>query len=361
MSGFKANSLALLIGSLPMKNHKEATELILKYTPQIPLWPQLPLYSNEGMMAQFLPGMPGFVESPDGKLFIDTSKDDFDMEYLAFYEDYLAVTEAGAGIEESRFGLTDKTGKGFNEFLRQVDALPENGKQIAALKGQVTGPVTFATGVCDENGRAIFYNDQLKDAAIKHLAMNGKWQAVQFASRGYIPVIFFDEPGLAGFGSSAFITITKQDVKSALNEVIQAVHDENGLAGVHVCANTEWDILLDSDIDIISFDAYSFFDKFILYPEMIKSYIERGGTLAWGIVPTSNIDDIKKETGKSLYAKLRAQIDSLVELGISRKTIVEQSFITPSCGTGSLDLKSAQKVLSLTSEVSKKMRGINES
>ncbi len=308
------------------------------------------------MMAQFLPGMPGLTESSEGKLFIDTSKGDFDLEYLAFYEDYLAITEAGADISKSRFALTLKNGKGFYEFLRQIDALSNDKNQFIALKGQVSGPVTFATGVCDENGRAIFYNDQLKDAAIKHLAMNGKWQARQFASRGYLPIIFFDEPGLAGFGSSAFITITKQDVKSALNEVTKAVHDEKGITGVHVCANTEWDLLLDSDIDIISFDAYSFFDKFMLYPDIIKKYMQRGGILAWGIVPTSNIDDISRETDKSLYKKLMGQINSVAGLGLSRDMVIEQSFVTPSCGTGSIDFKSAERVLFLTSEVSKRIK-----
>jgi len=358
MSGFKANGLPLLIGSLPMRDHKKATELIFEYTPEIPLWAQLPLYREEGMMAQFLPGMPGMTESSEGKLFIDTSKETFDDEYLAFYEDYIAVTEAGVDLAGSRFALTRKTGKGFYEFLRQIDAASDM-NQFTALKGQVSGPVTFATGVCDQNGRAIFYNDQLRDAAVKHLAMNGKWQAEQFAKRGLTPVIFFDEPGLAGFGSSAFITITKEDVKSALNEVARAVHDEKGLAGIHVCANTEWDLLLGSDIDIISFDAYSFFDKFILYPDMIKAYMKRGGILAWGIVPTSDIDTIAQETGRSLTEKLNNQINAMVHMlksGISRDLVLEQSFITPSCGTGSIDFKSAERVLQLTAEVSKNMR-----
>lgn len=354
MSHFKANCLPLLIGSLPMKDHKKATKLILEYTPEIPLWPQLPIYREEGMLAQFLPGMPGFTETSQGKILIDTSKDNFDEEYLGFYEDYLAVTETGANLAESRFALTRKTGKGFYEFLRQVDSFGIH--KFAALKGQVSGPITFSTGVCDQNGRAIFYNDELRDAAVKHLAMNGKWQAEQFASRGYVPIIFFDEPGLAGFGSSAFITITKQDVKSALNEVIKAVHDEKGLAGVHVCANTEWDLLLDSNIDIISFDAYSFFDKFMLYPDMIRTYMKRGGMLAWGIVPTSDIKNISEETQETLYKKLILQMESLVHLGISKDMVIEQSFITPSCGTGSIDLKSAERVLFLTSEVSKKIR-----
>ncbi|MEA1967777.1 MAG: hypothetical protein U9N77_06125 [Thermodesulfobacteriota bacterium] len=353
MRDFKADALPLLIGSLPMKDHREATELILEYTPETPLWAQLPMYREEGMMAQFLPGMPGLTESSKGKLFIDTSTADFDEEYLAFYEEYLSITEAGQEIATSRFTFTPETGRGFKEFLRQIDELKT---KPAALKGQVSGPVTFATGVTDQDDKAIFYNDQLRDAAVKHLAMNAKWQAKEFAKRGFKPIIFFDEPGLAGFGTSAFITITKEDVTAVFNEVMAAVHEEGGLAGVHVCANTEWDLLLNSNIDIISFDAYSYFDKFMLYPNMIKKYMERGGILAFGIVPTSDVNDIAKETAKSLTQKLETQIKEIEKLGISRQIILEQSFITPSCGTGSIDLDSAKKVLLLTRDVSKKIR-----
>lgn len=356
MTHFATNGLPLLIGSLPMDSHKEATELILEYTPEIPLWAQLPMYREEGMMAQFLPGMPGLTRTPDGRHYLDTSAEGFDGDYLAFYEDYLAVTEGTQDLDTSRFALSPETGKGFQEFLRQID-----GEHVrrTALKGQVTGPFTFATGVKDENDRAIFYNDQLRDAAVKHLALNGQWQARAFARRGFQPVIFFDEPALAGFGTSAFITVSREDISQVINEVIQGVHAEGGIAGVHVCANTEWDLLLESDIDVISFDAYSFFDRFVLYPDSIAAYMNRGGILALGIVPTGDAGDIARETPDSLSRILEGHIAELTALGLSEATILRQSLITPSCGTGSLGLDAAKRVLWLTAEVSRNVRGVS--
>jgi len=54
IENFQANCLPVLIGSLPMDNHAEATKLVYKYTPEIPLWVQLPVFKEEGMLAQFL-------------------------------------------------------------------------------------------------------------------------------------------------------------------------------------------------------------------------------------------------------------------------------------------------------------------
>ncbi len=350
MKKFKANGYPLLIGSLPMDNHEDATRLVLDYTPDIPLWVQLPVNKEEGMVNQFLPGLPGFTQSSD-KTVLDTSKKDFDIEFIEFFEDYLTVSESADDLSASRFALSGRRAKGFFEFLKQID---EKNITFKALKGQVTGPITFGTAVKDEQNRDIFYHDQLKDAAIKKLAMNAKWQAKEFSQRGAVPIIFIDEPALAGFGTSAYITITKEDVTQSIEEIVQEIHSENGLAGVHVCANTEWDMLLNSKIDIISFDAFSFFDKFILYPEMIKSFLDQGKILAWGIIPTAKPSLIASQTTEGLIQLLNDQMDELSsKTGIDKQQIISQSFITPSCGTGSIDLASARTVLELTRNVAK--------
>ncbi len=353
MTVFKANSQPVLIGSVPLTDHQKATELVANYTPEIPLWVQLPSFKEEGMVAQFLPGMPGICQKGE-KTVIDSSTEVFEMENLQFYEEYLMITEAGEPLEDSRFSLSETHAKGFFTFLSHVDNMDE---KPTALKGQITGPITFATGMTDQNDRAIFYDDQLKDIAVKHLSMKAKWQAREMAKKGLPAIVFFDEPALAGFGSSAFLTITKDAVKDCLNELSEAVHSEGGLSGVHVCANTEWDLLFDSTIDIISFDAYGYFDKFLLYRDAIKAFIERNGILAIGIVPTT-AEDIEKETAESLMKKWEQQVSQMEALGIDRKTIIEQSLITPSCGTGTLSIELATKVLELTQAVSRRIRSL---
>jgi hypothetical protein len=89
---------------------------------------------------------------------------------------------------------------------------------------------------------------------------------------------------------------------------------------------------------------------------LIRRFISAGKILAWGIVPTGNRDDILRETAASLAEKWFEEIESLEALGIDRRRIVSQSLITPSCGTGTLPLDLAEKVLQLTREVSDRVR-----
>ncbi len=345
------NCLPLLIGSLPLKNHSEATTLIFDFTPQIPLWPQLPVYKEEGMILQFAPGLPG-LSTANGKTYIDTESESFAAELLAFYEEFLLVSEGQESLDGSRFQISQEVARGFYTFLAEAEKRKE---QLIGMKGQTTGPITFCTGLVDQAGRAIFYNDELRDAAVKHLALKARWQTRKMAEIGGQPIMFFDEPGLAGLGSSAFITITNEDIISCFHEVFAAVRAENGLTGVHVCANTEWPVLFDSGVDIISYDAYSYFDKLILYSDQLANFFARGGILATGIVPTTpEFIDIAEVD--SLVEKWFEQSRRLQAIGIDEKVVYRQTLITPSCGTGTVSEQQARKVLALTKGVSEKIR-----
>jgi len=351
MSDFTPRALPLLIGSLPMDNHSLATELIFSCTPEIPIWPQLPMYQEEGMLRQFLPGFPGITEK-NGKVFIDTDGTGFEEELLAFYEEYLQITEGVSDIDGSRFTLSPAVAQGFFSFLESARQHKEN---LIALKGQITGPFTFCTGVVDQVGRALFYDEQLRDAAIKLLALKARWQTRKMAEICKRTLLFFDEPALAGLGSSAYITISAEEITACLAEVFAAVRAEGGLTGVHVCANTEWSVIFDSGLDVLSYDAYSYFDKLILYPEHLRSFLEKGGILATGIVPTTP-EYIEIESATSLVARWHEQSAQLEKLGVHRQTVFQQTLITPSCGTGSISMAQAEKVLTLTREVSSMIR-----
>ena len=344
--------LPALIGSLPLADHGEACELVLEYTPQIPLWIQLPMNRQEGMVAQFMPGLPGICAAED-RVYIDTAQDGFENDILRFYEDYMAVVDGDADLATSRFSLTEETAQGFFvlvENLKRLSSAP------VALKGQVTGPFTFCTGISDHNKKAIIYDEQVKDAAVKLLALKSRWQVQQLSQFDCPVVIFLDEPALAGFGSSEFISISRDEVAQSLAEVIAGVHDQGGFAGVHVCANTDWTLVLDSDADIVSFDAHSYFERFILYADQIKAFLDAGKIIAWGMVPTLKPNELEVATTESLVDQWSEQAGQVVNLGIELDRLISQSLITPSCGAGSLSLEQAIKVLKLTREVSEQIR-----
>ncbi len=351
---FKPHGLAMLIGSQPLKDHDTAIRRVFEHVPHIPNWVQLPVNPHEGMVEQFMAGLPGLVQKTD-RYYVDTAGSSFDEQMLSFFEEYLLVSEQGGGWDQSRFALTPDMAQGFFSLL---DALASASGELKAVKGQITGPITFCTGMRDHEKRAIFYHDALRDAAVKLLALKAAWQAKELktAGKGVPVIIFIDEPALAGYGSSEFISISREDIATCLQEVIAVIHDQGALAGVHVCANTDWSLLLDSDVDIINFDAHGYFDKFILYGDQLKAYFASGRYLAWGLVPTLRAEQIEAVTTDALWKDWQAKADRLVSMGLDYDTVRAQSFVTPACGTGSLTPELGQKVLVLTRELSQRIQ-----
>ncbi|MGD0918697.1 MAG: hypothetical protein ABSB22_19790 [Thermodesulfobacteriota bacterium] len=42
--------------------------------------------------------------------------------------------------------------------------------------------------------------------------------------------------------------------------------------------NTVWSLLLETRLDILSFDAYSYLENLSLYPKGLKTFLERGAS-----------------------------------------------------------------------------------
>jgi len=349
---WKPLAAATMVGSMPHQDREKVIETVLRKLPEVPAWPQLSTFPPEQMMFQYSEGLPG-IRLEEGRLFMDASNPDFETELLAFYEEYFEVEAQSADIEHSRFKMSTETG---GTFLRFLDALALRPTAPAAVKGQIVGPFTFLTAMKDRDGRALIYNDSVREAVPKHLAMKARWQIGRLKRFERPVILFLDEPALAGFGSSAFISISAELVAELLDEVIDAVHQEGALAGVHVCANTDWRLVYQSGVDIINFDAFNFFDRFSLYRDEFKRFLAEGRIVAWGMTPTSDPSAIEEETATSLAERWNMSIQPLVDSETTLSTILSQSLFTPSCGCGSLPERLAERVLCLTHELSALMR-----
>ena len=129
-----------------------------------------------------------------------------------------------------------------------------------------------------------------------------------------------------------------------------------GLKGVHCCGNTDWSVLLDTSVDIISFDAYNYAQSLSLYPAEIKKFLDRGGTIAWGIVPNEE-EALARESAASLQDRLEEAMAPFTRQDIRFKQLIAQGLLTPSCGLGSIATEEATaRALELLTELSIKIR-----
>ncbi len=342
---FSPRGMATAIGSFPHTEPAPALELIGKYLPEAPAWPQLPKRGlKENMCPQFSSGLPALrLDQEEGKIYFRIG-DDLPAELEKFY---LRVIEDDLDY----FALTPDYALGFHAFLKYM----ESGNRFPLAKGCVTGPVTFGLTITDQDRKPSLYHPEIFDAITKTIALKAKWQVKQLSPFCDRPIIFIDEPYLASVGS-ALVSLRVEEVIAKLDEVVSAIHGEGALAGVHCCANTDWSILMRTGVDILSFDAFGYAKNLLLYSEAIRGFFDRGGFLAWGITPST--DAIDNEDVDSLWARLMESWERLENLGFDRRELIERALITPSCGMGTVTPKQCEKILRANREISERVRGL---
>ncbi|MCX6012787.1 MAG: methionine synthase [Chloroflexi bacterium] len=337
MTIFRTEALPTAIGSMPNTDIHAACSVVQEYLPEIPVWPQLPRRSFlENMYVQYSSGFPGIIIEGDRIYVSRTAGFDDSLEKL--YSAYI-------NADYSSYELTAEYAAGFHE-CRKVKATPP-----LAIKGQVVGPVSWGLTITDENNRPIIYDEVLADAVAKHLRLKAAWQENVLRKVSPTTIMFFDEPYLSSIGS-ALISVSNETVIGLLNEVFGGL---KGLKGIHCCGNTDWSLLLSTNLDVLSFDAYNYGENVNLFSGDIKSFLNRGGIIAWGIVPTQE-EVLKKATVNNLVERLEEQWVAFNRKGLQSAFLFERSLITPACGLASLSVELAAQALKLTSAVSKLIR-----
>jgi len=331
-------SRATGVGALPHTDPVAACDDVLSVFPDFPYIPTLPdrgqLESIVYNDSEQLPG--GIIR--DDRLFYDSLSDNTaGLEKI--FLDYLEENARG-------YPLHEQYASGFTEMMKR------DLSGVAALKYQVTGPVTFGMQVVDADKRPIYYDAQLADMLAKMLALKARWCEEEMMRRTGVKetLVVLNEPYLASLGSSV-VPVDRETVFAGWNDIASLVR---GGLGIHCCSNTDWEFVLGLNPSVVSIDAYATAKEFLLYGDAIAAYLERGGIVAWGIVPADHRVFVK-ETVSSLYNRYLA-IRSELCSRISPELFDRQALITPSCGIRFANRAGAMAIMQAAAEISRRIR-----
>lgn len=309
---------------------------MIQRLPQFPFWPQLPRRCRlEGMTLQYLEGFPALRRGRKGcDCVVDTGE-----ESLEELETFYAKVISG---DPGPFAVSPERAPGF--YALEDSLVQCRPPELKYLKGHVTGPVTLCSSLKDKNGREILHEETFREAVASLVAQKSLWQARRLSKFGVPAVIFLDEPVMEVYGS-AYSVLSREMVLSLWRPAVEALRADGVLVGIHCCGNTDWSVLFESGVNIVNFDAYHYLEKMLLYPEDVSRYLNTGGVLAWGIVPTT--DEAQGHSVRSLCRCLHSGISRFVDLGLDESLLRSQCIITPSCGMGGLEVDLAERILDL--------------
>lgn len=199
-------------------------------------------------------------------------------------------------------------------------------------KAQLAGPATVMAFTRTSTGSRAAQVPRLVERVIEHLAAKAASMARAMSAAQVTPMIVFDEPGL-GLGELPL---------AALERVRKAASDAGAITGLHCCGQARWAELLGLGFDVISIDARHSLDALLEDRRAWLGFLERGGTLCLGIIPTNlgarySVDELCD----SVEASLRATTPQF-------EKVLARMSLSPACG---LALHSVEGAARISAEV----------
>ncbi len=294
------------MGIMPHTDIERALGVALSL--DIPFWPQLPKVSYfEDMYVQGLEHFPGVTIDPIHQRIL--------FSLSQFYEDLPSYFEKATDPET--FRLTKEFSVAYYRFLE------EDLSHYNAIRGQVISPISLGLKVVDEGLRPILYHEEVREVLFEFIQKKVNEQYRQLKAKNSNAFVWVDDPGL-GLIFSALSGYNEGQARDDLDRFLEGLE---GPKGIHLCAKPDWDLLLKSKMDILSFDSFSCGALIVNYPSL-RDFIHRGGVISWGIVPTYT-DLLEQESIHSLMERLGTFWEDLFSKGIDPPTLVRQSLLAP--------------------------------
>ena len=335
MVEFEARCSTTAMGIMPHRDIERALGLALSL--DIPFWPQLPKVSlYEDMYVQASQNFPGIaIDFDKERLVFNTARFEQELD-----EYFLKIDSPEV------FALTANYSVVFHKFLSKEL------QGYKAIRGQVTGPVSFGLKVLDEDLKPIIYNEEARAILFDFIQRKVNIQYQELRKRNPNAFVWVDEPGL-GYVFSGFSGYNEQHAREDYSNFVEGLESPKGL---HLCAEVNLPYLLDLGVEILSFDAYQIGFMPREYAGSVAEFIKKGGIISWGIVPTESTV-LATQTPETLAAILSDYWEVISgNTGLPSNQIAMQALVAPArcclsdIGQVSTDAKKASECQVSSSE-----------
>ena len=331
------NLLTTAMAVMPHTNVDRALETALSL--DIPFWPQLPNYSYyEDMYVQAAEHFPGII--------LDVKNKTLRFSLEKFIGEF---DETMSHFDEPEYFDISKT---YSEVYHRFLSLDLSDRP--AIRGQLEGPISFGFNIIDGNDRPILFDDTIRPFMLEFMAKRINVQLARLKKLNENAFMFIDEPGLQ-FLFSAMSGYGDIKAKGDLDLFFSQLDRPRG---IHLCGNPDWDFLLGLDLDILSLDVYTNAGIFSSYAKSVRRFLDRGGVIVWGIVPTG-FETFEKENIPSLIYRLEETWQALTKKGIDMDLLLEKSLLSPAtcCLVNPDREKTVEKAFETIKLLSEELRG----
>lgn len=312
--------MSMGVGSLPHLSLVDAITLSVSSTDIVTI-PSLPKRSPaESMIAQALIGIEGVTTGQYGSIAIDPARVN-------------THSPVRTELDHDAFG-------GFRSFLDYAAEF------TGPVKWQLVGPITLGMSLTRAGVPASVAFDVAARAVRSHV--QNLLGAVAEALPHNQQIVVLDEPEFGAVREPGF-PLAPDVAVDLLSSALAAI-EPTAISGIHCCGNADFATLAAAGPALLSVPASI---NLIDSAGYIQQFLERGGWIAWGAVPTDGPIPISADRPWKKLCDLWCQ---LVQRGCNPALLRQQSLITPACGLGLHSPAVAERVLRINAELSTRVR-----
>jgi hypothetical protein len=310
------------MGGLPHRDAGEAAAFVLRHM-ELPAIPSLPRRSPaEGSIAQAMVGMQGVTVGQYGSIAVDATMVD-------------PLAPVVTDLDNDAF-------VGFRTFLEQARSVGHTGP----VKWQFVGPVTFGIALM----RAGVPMSEAFESSVRcvRTRLQHMLDAVSAALPTSQQLVIIEEPALVEMMQPGF-PIAPDTAIDLVSGALAAV-ETSAVSGLHVCGFADIPSQLAAGPKILSLPVRQEVAESAGY---LVRFMEDGGYIAWGVVPTSGPIVTSAERP---WRQLCALWCELVQRGADPVMLRRQAIITPECGLAAHTPAVADRVFRFAAEVGSRVR-----
>ncbi len=315
------------IGSLPHTQGELGLQLALQL--DVPFLPELPQGNpGEFMMASALEGLPGLDFDAQGMCTVDRHAWGAGEKALG-----ARLDAALAKGDFSSFEPSASSRRAWRPFLWEVQT-----RRLALAKAQLAGPATVRWGTQLVSGGAVADDADVDRQVFRLLMARCLGMVKALRAAGATPLFYLDEPGLYALdtGDGQHLLMLQE-----LRLLVVALQREGALVGLHCCGNTHWEALLALGLDLLSFDVRLSLDAVLDVAGPLEAFLQGGGALSLGIVPT----DLGQDADVTeLASAAEASLESVLGKALAQAAL-QRAVLTPACGLALRTVPDAERIV----------------
>lgn len=340
----------LPVGALAYNDLESAVRMEAKLFDKSPFLAELPnIYPNDTILNRTLYNIPG-IAIENNKIQFKTGSKEYQ----------LAIQHLEKTFNNPQKNQLDTYAIETDYFEKFKQLIKKFKSPYACIN--LIGPFTLGQMLNKAAEEQVLADKSFRKLFIQAICIKALWaiETIRDISPDTTPIIILEEPLFSSLGDlkRENESITPELVTNIFAKVIDKLKPTGALIAIQCMEKCDWKIPINAGADIISFDAYNNPNNLCIIPDEIKEFLERGGKINWGIIPTMTESLVKSLNIDAVEKRLLKTFEGLVLAGIPRELVYNNALVSIQGDASKLPIIFAEKTIMLAVQLSKRIRHI---